>query len=127
MYLCASSARHRIAAAAPSLTPEQSNTPSIPATLGALSIFSGGTALWNWALGLRAPFAWFLQAMRVSTCRMVASSKPYFLEYAGASRENVAGAVMDDCVPSVGVPAAEASPEYPESLSFSTPIAMTRS
>ena len=43
-------------------TPEQSNTPSWPATLGAFSIVSIETALRNWARELSAPFAWFFQA-----------------------------------------------------------------
>src|SRR5262245_13462435 len=125
-YLCASSARQRIAAAEPSLTPEQSKMPSMPATGADFVMVSIGTSLRNCAFGFLAPFLWFFQAMRARTCFSSASSTPYFLAYAGASRENVAGAVMLDRVPSVGG-VDMLRPEYPESFSFSTPIAITRS
>src|SRR5262245_6402875 len=101
-YLCASSARQRMAAADPSLTPEQSKTPSMPATAGDLQMVSIGTSLRNCAFGFFAPFLWFFQAMRASTCLSCASSTPYFFAYAGASNENVAGAVMLESVPSFG-------------------------
>src|SRR5262247_1021087 len=97
-YLCASSARQRIAAAEPSLTPEQSKIPSIPATDGDLQIASIGTSLRNCAFGFFAPFLWFFHAMRASTFFSVSSSTPYFFAYAGARSENVAGAVMFDSV-----------------------------
>src|SRR5436309_6701852 len=83
-YLCASSARQRIAAAEPSLTPEQSKMPSMPATGGDLQMVSIGTSLRNWAFGFFAPFLWFFHAMRARTCLSVPSSTPYFLAYAGA-------------------------------------------
>src|SRR4029077_5482053 len=101
-YLCASSARQRMAAAEPSLTPEQSKMPSIPGTGADFVIFSIGTSLRNCAFGFFAPFLWFFHAMRASTCFSSASSTPYFLAYAGASKENVAGAVMLESVPSFG-------------------------
>src|SRR5437867_8209854 len=101
-YLCASSARQRIAAAEPSLTPEQSKTPSMPATGGDLQMVSIGTSLRNCAFGFFAPFLWFFHAMRASTCLSSVSATPYFLAYAGASSENVAGAVMLEAVPSLG-------------------------
>ena len=66
----------------------------MPATDGDLQIVSIGTSLRNWAFGFFAPFLWFFHAMRASTCFSSASSTPYFLAYAGASKENVAGAVM---------------------------------
>jgi hypothetical protein len=49
-------------------------------------------------------------------------------QYAGSSRENAAGAVSDNsgAVPSLGG-SARSRPENPESLSFSTPTAMTTS
>src|SRR5262245_25112780 len=101
-YLCASSARQRMAAAAPSLTPEQSKTPSMPATGGEPQMVSIGTSLRNCAFGFLAPLRWFFHAMRASTCLSCVSSTPYLLAYAGASSENVAGAVMLDTVPSFG-------------------------
>ena len=67
MYRWASSARQMMAAAAPSLTPLQSNTPSSPATSGDLAMVSMETSFWNWARGLRAPFWWFFQAIRLRT------------------------------------------------------------
>jgi len=45
-----------IAAAEPSLTPEQSKIPSGPATSGEQAIVSLGTSLRNCARGFRAPF-----------------------------------------------------------------------
>jgi hypothetical protein len=69
-YLCASSARQRIAAAEPSLTPEQSKTPSMPATRGDLQMVSIGTSFRNCAFGFFAPFLWFFHAMRASTCNL---------------------------------------------------------
>src|SRR3954463_14952773 len=114
------------AAAEPSDTPEQSKMPSGPAMSGLLQMVSFETSLRNCARGLRAPLKWFFHAMRVRTFFISASSTPYFLAYAGASNENDAGAVSAACVPSsAGLDTT--SPEYPESLSFSTPIAMTTS
>src|SRR2546426_11722912 len=101
-YLWASSARQRMAAADPSLTPEQSKIPSMPATDGDLQIVSIGTSLRNWAFGFLAPFLWFFQAMRARTFFSSSSSTPYFFAYAGASSEKVAGAVMLESVPSFG-------------------------
>src|SRR4029077_12956617 len=89
VYRWASSARTRIAAAAPSLTPEQSKTPSCPAINGAFWIVSFGTSLRNWARGLRAPLAWFFQAMRVITSLSASAETPYFFAYAGAGRLNI--------------------------------------
>src|SRR5215831_5836950 len=106
-YLCASSARTTIAAAEPSETPEQSMMPSGSAIFGELRIASIGTSLRNCALGFLAPFLWFFQAM-------------------GASNEKDAGAVIVFGVPSFGG-TAPTRPEKPESLSFSTPIAMATS
>ena len=116
-----------IAAAEPSLTPEQSKMPSRPATSGEHAMVSFGTSLRNCARGLRAPFLWFFHAMRVSTSFSSASSTPYFLAYAGASRLNIAGAVRP--AQRCRRPAARepARPEKPESLSFSTPIAIAMS
>ena len=79
MYLWASSARTMIAAAEPSLTPEQSKMPSGPATSGLQAIVSFGTSLRNCARGLSAPLRWFFHAMRVSTSFISSSSTPYFL------------------------------------------------
>src|SRR5438876_10921794 len=104
-----------MAAAEPSLTPEQSKMPSGPATSGEHAIVSFGTSLRNCARGLRAPFLWFFQAIRVSTSLRSASSSPYFLAYAGASRLNVAGAVSAARVPSSGGEN-DGNPEKPESL-----------
>src|SRR5262245_53343266 len=67
-YLCASSARQRMAAADPSLTPEQSKMPSMPATGADFVMVSIGTSLRNCAFGFLAPFLWFFHAMRASTC-----------------------------------------------------------
>ena len=66
-----------MAAADPSLTPEQSNTPSSPATSGALEMVSMEISFWNWALGLRAPFWWFLKAIRLITSFIWTLSTPY--------------------------------------------------
>src|SRR5512140_2641994 len=102
VYLCASSARTTIAAAEPSLTPEQSMIPSGSATNGEHRICSIGTSLRNWALGFLAPFAWFLYAIRDRTSLPVSLSSPYLSKYAGASIENWAGAVIAGWVPSLG-------------------------
>ena len=55
VYLWASSARTTIAAAEPSATPAQSNTPRSPASFGELQIVSIDTSRRNCARGLRAP------------------------------------------------------------------------
>src|SRR4029079_6548726 len=89
-----------MAAAEPSLTPEQSKMPSGPATRGEHAMVSFGTSLRNWARGLSAQMRWFFHAIRVRTSFISASSTPYFLAYAGASSENDAGAVSDASVPS---------------------------
>src|SRR5262249_37394623 len=99
---CASSARQRTAAAAPSLTPRQAKRPRIAAPAGGLDMGSVGASLRNCAFAFFAPFLWFFQAMRASTCFSWSSSTPYFLAYAGARSENVAGAVMLELVPSLG-------------------------
>ena len=80
----------------------------------------------NWARGFFAPLRWFFQAMWVITSFIRSASTPYFFAYEGASSENIAGAVSSDSVPSfagVGM----TRPENPESLSFSTPTAITQS
>ena len=84
------------------------------------------TSFLNCARGFKAPFLWFFHAIRVRTSFISASSTPYFLLYAGASSEKSAGAVRAGAVPSLGG-AFPVRPEKPESFSFSTPIAMTRS
>ena len=56
-----------MAAAAPSATPAQSNTPSRPATRGDAQMVSMDISLRNWARGLRAPLWWFFDEMRAST------------------------------------------------------------
>ena len=73
----ASSARTTMAAAAPSATPAQSNTLSIPATAGIAQIRSASTSLRNCARGLRAPLKWFLEAISASTWRSSSVSTPY--------------------------------------------------
>ncbi len=100
--------------------------PSGPATSGALEMTSLATSLRNCARGFCAPLTWFFHAMRVRTSFISSVSTPYFLAYAGASRLKFAGAVVSDPVPSPGG-VAPARPENPESLSFSTPIAMAMS
>ena len=35
------------------------------------------TSFWNWARGLRAPFWWFLKAIRLMTSFIWAGSTPY--------------------------------------------------
>src|SRR2546423_2870005 len=112
------------AAALPSLTPLQSKIPRGPATRGELQMTSFDTSLRNCARGFSAPLRWFFHAMRVRTSFSSASSTPYFLQYAGASNENIAGAVIDADVPSLGGPL-PVSPENPESFNFSTPTAAT--
>src|ERR1051325_11798016 len=112
-----------MAAAEPSETPEQSMIPSGSAPFGELRIASIDTSLRNCAFGFFAPFLWFFQAMRARTSLPFLGSRPYFLKYAGASNENDAGAVIVDVVPSL-TGAVPVRPENPESLSFSTPIAM---
>src|SRR5260370_39453465 len=99
-----------MAAAEPSDTPEQSKMPSEPAISGLLQMVSFDTSLRNWARGLRAPFLWFFHAMRVSTSFISASSTPYFLAYAGARSENIAGAVR----PAAGSSLGRAGPGRPE-------------
>jgi len=115
-----------MAAAEPSLTPEQSKIPRGPATSGEHAIVSFGTSLRNCARGFSAPFLWFFHAMRVMTSLSCASSTPYFLAYAGARRLNIAGAVRPAFVPSPGAPRF-GRPEIPLSFSFSTPIAIATS
>jgi hypothetical protein len=104
VYRCASSARTMSAQAAPSETPEQSKTPRRPATSGEAAIFSLATSLRNCARSFFAPLAWFFQATWVIASRMSSGSTPYFLQYAGSSSENAAGAVMvsSGAVPSPG-------------------------
>src|SRR3989440_13036356 len=119
----ASSARTMTAAADPSDTPEQSKMPSWPAMIGEEAMVSIGTSRRNWARGLTAPFLWFFHAMRVSTFFSSSLSTPYFFEYAGANRENSAGADSSAAEPSSGG-RDTTSPENPESFSFSTPMAM---
>src|SRR5204863_9783328 len=114
------------AAAAPSETPEQSKIPSCPATIGEQAIFSIGTSLRNCARSFSAPLRWFFQAIRVITSLSSDSLIPYFLQYAGASSENIAGADGSDAVPSFDA-GGTTRPEYPESLSFSPPTAITTS
>src|ERR1700682_4848430 len=91
-----------IAAAEPSLTPEQSKMPSGPAMSGEQAMVSLATSLRNCARGLSAPFLWFFHAIRVRTSFISASSTPYFFAYAGARRLNEAGAVIVGRVPSLG-------------------------
>ena len=67
-----------MAAAAPSATPAQSKTPSVPASRGEPSACSLVISRRNWARGLRAPLWWFFTAMEASTSAMVSSSTPYF-------------------------------------------------
>ncbi len=69
---------------------------------------------------------WFFHAMRVSTSFISSGSTPYFLAYAGARKLNEAGAVTLSRVPSSGG-GLPTRPEKPESLSFSTPIAIATS
>src|SRR5438093_11240669 len=115
-----------MAAAEPSLTPEQSKMPRLPAMIGEQAIVSFDTSRRNWARGLRAPLWWFFQAMRVRTSLISSSSTPYFLQYAGTRRLKSAGAVSSAPVPSdAGRLATRAG--QPESLSFSTPLAMALS
>src|SRR5215217_522531 len=114
--------------AAPSETPEQSNTPSRPATLAALSIVSTETGERNCALGFREPLSWFFHATWVMAARISSGCTPCLAQYAGSSSENAAGAVIDNSgdVPSLGG-SLRIRPEKPESLSFSTPTAITTS
>src|SRR5436305_3486583 len=126
VYFDASSARTMIADAEPSETPEQSKMPSCPAMSGDAQMTSFGTSLRNCARGLRAPLKWFFHAIRVRTSFISSSDTSYFLRYAGASSENIAGAVSDTLVPSCGA-TAPTRPEKPESFSFSTPTAITMS
>src|SRR5262249_59819174 len=101
---------------------EQSTLPSMPASGGDLQIVSIGSSLRNCAFGFLAPLRWFFQAMRASTCFSSASSTPYFFAYAGASRENVAGAVMLESVPSFGG-VDPVRPEDPQPFTLSNPLA----
>ena len=68
-----------MAAAEPSLTPEQSKIPRGPATSGEHAIVSFGTSLRNCARGFSAPFLWFFHAIRVITSLSCSSLTPYFL------------------------------------------------
>src|SRR3982750_1243753 len=95
-------ARTMTAAAEPSDTPEQSKMPSWPAMIGEEAIVSIGTSRRNCARGLTAPFLWFFHAMRVRTFFNSSLSTPYFFEYAGANRENSAGADNSAADPSSG-------------------------
>src|SRR5205085_11231319 len=128
VYRCASSARTMIAAAEPSLTPEQSKMPSGPAISGALQMVSLETDLRNCARGFLAPFSWFFHAMRVRTSFISSGSTPYFLAYAGARKLKFAGAVISPVplAPSDGGKG-PTKPENPEAFSFSTPTAITTS
>ncbi len=94
--------------------------------IGEQAMVSFDTALRNWARGFNAPFLWFFHTIRVSTSLNSSGSTPYFLQYAGPSRLNIAGALRSASVPSEGIDPM-ASPEYPLSFSFSTPVAMTTS
>src|SRR3989442_527878 len=102
-----------MAAAEPSLTPEQSKMPSAPATRGEQAIVSLETSLRNCARGFSAPFLWFFQAMRVITSLNWASSTPNFLAYAGARSLKAGGAVSAARVPSTSrslAPLSQCSP-----------------
>ena len=68
-----------MAAAAPSATPAQSNTPRRPATRGEAQMVSVETSLRNWARGFLAPFWWFFHEIRASTSVSSSSPTPYFL------------------------------------------------
>src|SRR5688572_1857509 len=52
-----------MAAAAPLLTPQQSNSPGGQAIMGALITCSGLTSRWKWALEFRVPLWCFLTAI----------------------------------------------------------------
>ena len=89
-----------MAAAEPSETPLQSKTPKSPATNGALAMVSIETSFWNCARGLRAPFWWFLKAIRLMTSFIWSRSTPYLWAYDGARKENAAGEERPGSVPS---------------------------
>src|SRR5579863_4983491 len=99
-YFAASSVRQITAAAEPSETPLQSNTPRSPATSGALAMVSIETSFWYCARGLRAPFWWFLNAIRLMTSLSWSRSTPYLCAYDGARKENAAGEERPGSVPS---------------------------
>ena len=94
--------------------------------IGEHAIVSLATSLRNWARGLSAPLRWFFHAIRVSTSLNSSASTPYFLQYAGPSRLNSAGALRSAVVPSDGGELTT-RPEKPPSFSFSTPVAMATS
>src|SRR5882757_11122226 len=104
VYSSARSAGTISAQAAPSDTPEQSKTPSRPATLTALSIASRDTGERYCALGFREPLSWFFHATWVMASRISSGCTPCLAQYAGSSSENAAGAVIDNsgAVPSLG-------------------------
>src|SRR3989339_251412 len=82
-----------IAQAEPSLTPQQSNSPSGEAMIGAAQICSIETALRKWAFGLRTPLAWlFIETWAIA--RFMSSSETrYFAAYAVANWAKLPGAV----------------------------------
>ena len=58
------------------------------------------TSFWNCARGLRAPFWWFLKAMRLMTSLSCSRSTPYLWAYEGARKEKAAGDDRPGSVPS---------------------------
>ena len=73
----ARSARVMTAAAAPSLTPQQSKSPSGQAIIGALTACSSVISRWKWALGLSEPLWWFLTAICPRSSLPASYSRPY--------------------------------------------------
>ena len=73
----AMSARQTMAAAAPSLTPQQSNNPRGQAIMGALRICSTETSLRRWALGFLAPLAWLLAETMARISLPSSGDRPY--------------------------------------------------
>ena len=57
-------------------------------------------SFWNCARGLRAPFWWFLKAIRLMTSFISALSTPYLWPYEGARNEKAAGDESPGSVPS---------------------------
>src|ERR1700754_4020206 len=108
-----------IAQAAPSLTPQQSNTPRGSAMIGARRIASISTERRRCALGFLDPFLWLFQ----DTCAIARLSssrpKPNRAAYPDASCAKPAGAEQYGIHRSLNVPlVGTGSPPKPVSLSF---------
>src|SRR5258708_29953072 len=94
-----------MAAAEPSLTPEQSKIPSAPATSGEHAIVSLDTSLRNCARGLRAPFRREVHERSDHHTSDLQSPNPLVFPMPPDSMPNIIGAVISPSAPAPTEPA----------------------